>query len=55
MGNLSLKYVFCSEGDLIITMTDGVHDNFDPFFHGLSPAELGVPKKWKGTQEDSLA
>ena len=44
--NIYYRFIPCSPGDLIILMSDGVHDNIDPEHLGLTPAEAGG-----GTQE----
>lgn len=38
--NLGVYYHYCSEDDLIILCTDGIHDNFDPELCGKIPKEL---------------
>eukprot|EP01120_Amphizonella_sp_Union-15-10_P005480 TRINITY_DN1630_c0_g1_i2.p1 TRINITY_DN1630_c0_g1~~TRINITY_DN1630_c0_g1_i2.p1 ORF type:complete len:390 (-),score=69.41 TRINITY_DN1630_c0_g1_i2:82-1251(-) len=45
--NLSLYFVRCHPGDLIISMSDGVHDNLDPEQLGLNPSDLDIqiPKR----------
>jgi hypothetical protein len=40
--NLSLYYRTCEEGDIIIFVSDGVHDNLDPQLLGKTPHDLGV-------------
>ena len=40
--NLSLYYRPCEEGDIIVFLSDGVHDNFDPQLLGKTPHDLGV-------------
>ena len=40
--NLSIGSVLVQEGDMIIALSDGVHDNFDPQACGISPRELGM-------------
>lgn len=41
--NLQLYFTQCSEGDWVILLSDGVHDNLDPEQMGLNPnqCELG--------------
>jgi len=40
--NLDLYWVGCHEGDIIIVVSDGVHDNLDPQFLGRDPSEFGI-------------
>jgi hypothetical protein len=40
--NLQLGACVCDPGDLLILMTDGVADNLDPEFSGVTPEECGV-------------
>jgi len=46
--NLSLSMTLVDEGDCILLVSDGIHDNFDPQMLGFSPAELGIQhsKTW---------
>uniref|UniRef100_A0A6B2L696 PPM-type phosphatase domain-containing protein n=1 Tax=Arcella intermedia TaxID=1963864 RepID=A0A6B2L696_9EUKA len=39
--NLDMFWVGCNEGDIIMTMSDGVHDNLDPQTLGHVPSEFG--------------
>lgn len=39
--NMSLFFVSCHEGDLILAVTDGVSDNFDPVYLGRTPQSYG--------------
>lgn len=32
----------CRDKDMIILMSDGVHDNLDPQILGLTPKDLGI-------------
>ena len=41
--NLSLYSTPCVEGDIIVLLTDGIHDNFDPEFLGLPPSDFDMP------------
>jgi serine/threonine protein phosphatase PrpC len=46
--NLSLSVTLADEGDVILLLSDGVHDNLDPQMLGVSPSELGLDAKdWK--------
>eukprot|EP00013_Stygamoeba_regulata_P026753 CAMPEP_0177651744 /NCGR_PEP_ID=MMETSP0447-20121125/12724_1 /TAXON_ID=0 /ORGANISM="Stygamoeba regulata, Strain BSH-02190019" /LENGTH=829 /DNA_ID=CAMNT_0019154871 /DNA_START=49 /DNA_END=2534 /DNA_ORIENTATION=- len=38
--NLQLFYQECGVGDLLVLVSDGVHDNLDPMHLGIAPAEL---------------
>jgi len=40
--NLDLYWVGCNEGDILIAMSDGVHDNLDPQSIGLPPSDFGL-------------
>ncbi|KYQ93896.1 protein phosphatase 2C-related protein [Tieghemostelium lacteum] len=40
--NLSVFYKLCDEDDLILLLSDGVHDNLDPQQLGISPRDLGL-------------
>jgi len=40
--NLSIHYQYCVEGDIIITVTDGVHGNFDLPHQGILPIDKGL-------------
>jgi len=40
--NLTVYSSPCQEGDMILLVTDGVHDNLDPQQHGLTPADLNL-------------
>ncbi len=40
--NLRLYYVECCPGDILLLVTDGVHDNFDPEYVGKAAEEFGI-------------
>jgi len=40
--NLSVCNTTCSEGDIIIVVTDGIHDNIDPYYSGKTPKDIGI-------------
>eukprot|EP01117_Protostelium_nocturnum_P008702 TRINITY_DN3118_c0_g1_i1.p1 TRINITY_DN3118_c0_g1~~TRINITY_DN3118_c0_g1_i1.p1 ORF type:complete len:903 (+),score=235.28 TRINITY_DN3118_c0_g1_i1:180-2888(+) len=40
--NLRLQTTWCEEGDMIILMSDGVHDNFSPRSLGMLPSQIGL-------------
>eukprot|EP01090_Pellita_catalonica_P007897 TRINITY_DN1850_c0_g1_i1.p1 TRINITY_DN1850_c0_g1~~TRINITY_DN1850_c0_g1_i1.p1 ORF type:complete len:573 (+),score=89.02 TRINITY_DN1850_c0_g1_i1:91-1719(+) len=40
--NLALYFVPCHEEDLIILVSDGIHDNLDPQTLGITPEEVGI-------------
>lgn len=51
--NLSVGFVECAEGDLIVLVSDGVHDNLDPQSLGLEPREVGGPElPWSELSRD---
>lgn len=39
--NLHVGYCIVEEGDIVVLTSDGVTDNLDPEFQGISPAQLG--------------
>ena len=41
--NLSVCMRLCDRDDLVVLMSDGVHDNFDPQHFGQSPQAHGLP------------
>mmetsp|Transcript_1556 Transcript_1556/g.5485 ORF Transcript_1556/g.5485 Transcript_1556/m.5485 type:complete len:745 (+) Transcript_1556:203-2437(+) len=46
--NLEVFMSPCVEGDIIFVCSDGVHDNFDPQQHGMTPADFGLDApSWK--------
>eukprot|EP01116_Phalansterium_solitarium_P000643 TRINITY_DN10485_c0_g1_i1.p1 TRINITY_DN10485_c0_g1~~TRINITY_DN10485_c0_g1_i1.p1 ORF type:complete len:913 (+),score=258.32 TRINITY_DN10485_c0_g1_i1:60-2798(+) len=40
--NFNLYFYLCDENDVIVLVSDGVHDNFDPRLLGRTPRELGM-------------
>lgn len=55
--NLEILSAPCKEGDILLFLSDGVHDNFDPQTLGKLPKDLGLEgREWvdvdvdKGTQ-----
>ena len=40
--NLCLQSTQCSAGDYLIMLTDGVYDNLDPMYQGVSPRYCGL-------------
>jgi hypothetical protein len=40
--NLALYFRCVEEGDLVVVVSDGVHDNFDPQLMGVNPREMGI-------------
>ena len=38
--NLKLFFQPCEEGDMIVAMSDGIHDNLDPEMLGKTPPEI---------------
>jgi len=56
--NLRVHYSSCVEGDLIILVSDGVHDNLDPEYNGLNPSELSleaVSDSWEHLKDEVAA
>eukprot|EP01114_Cavostelium_apophysatum_P012568 TRINITY_DN2843_c0_g1_i1.p1 TRINITY_DN2843_c0_g1~~TRINITY_DN2843_c0_g1_i1.p1 ORF type:complete len:489 (-),score=148.62 TRINITY_DN2843_c0_g1_i1:119-1585(-) len=59
LGNVMVYYTYCEENDLIMILSDGVHDNLDPQVLGKPPRECGAQfegiKEWAefGKDEDS--
>eukprot|EP01088_Endostelium_zonatum_P017200 TRINITY_DN4955_c0_g1_i1.p1 TRINITY_DN4955_c0_g1~~TRINITY_DN4955_c0_g1_i1.p1 ORF type:complete len:477 (+),score=124.25 TRINITY_DN4955_c0_g1_i1:225-1655(+) len=47
--NLAVFTQGLDEGDLVIALTDGVYDNFDPEFLGMNPSDFGQAENstWK--------
>merc|ERR1712137_1175832 len=43
--NLEVFMSPCVTNDLIFLCSDGVHDNFDPQMHGMSPKDLGLEQE----------
>eukprot|EP00324_Dicrateria_rotunda_P004055 CAMPEP_0206160284 /NCGR_PEP_ID=MMETSP1474-20131121/6625_1 /ASSEMBLY_ACC=CAM_ASM_001110 /TAXON_ID=97495 /ORGANISM="Imantonia sp., Strain RCC918" /LENGTH=278 /DNA_ID=CAMNT_0053561533 /DNA_START=454 /DNA_END=1287 /DNA_ORIENTATION=+ len=43
--NLAAFWTTVEEGDIIASMSDGVHDNLDPQIQGLSPSDFGYPQE----------
>lgn len=41
--NLRAYFELCREGDIIVAMTDGIHDNLDPKSLGKDPSDFGYP------------
>jgi len=53
--NLRLYFSPCEADDLVMIMSDGVHDNLDPQTLGKIPADLKLPNKsWDELTHDSL-
>jgi hypothetical protein len=54
--NLKLYFMPCEPGDVLLLVSDGVHDNFDPQMLGRLPSEVGLElpsDSWEG--EESVA
>jgi len=51
--NLSVHFCPCDDDDLLILLSDGVHDNFDPVTRGLNPSDIGLPDEEWETVEDA--
>jgi len=50
--NLKLFTQYCTKGDIIFVVSDGIHDNFDPQQLGNSPRELGLSvDTWKEAEQ----
>jgi len=53
--NLRLYFAPAEEGDIIVVMSDGVHDNFDAQTLGKLPHEISLPQKtWEEFTTDGL-
>ncbi len=54
--NLHLYFSLCCEGDIIIVMSDGVHDNLDAYSLGKTPEAVGFPAgtDWKDVTPQQL-
>eukprot|EP01132_Coremiostelium_polycephalum_P008518 gene8518-10472_t len=51
--NLSVFYKLCDEGDMILLLSDGVHDNLDPQQLGLKPNDFGINSdSWDKSGQD---
>jgi len=55
--NVAVYYTNCEEDDLLLIVSDGVHDNLDPQILGIPPSEIdpvnyGNLKEWKGFTSD---
>ena len=40
--NLYLQSTKCTPGDILLLVTDGVYDNLDPMYQGVSPRDCGL-------------
>lgn len=40
--NLEIVYTVCHPGDVVLVVSDGVHDNLDPISLGKAPKDLGL-------------
>jgi len=46
--NLTILFQPCSENDMFLIVSDGIHDNLDPQYLGKSPTEINLTKeKWE--------
>ena len=52
--NLSTQVTLCHEGDILLMVSDGVHDNFDPEMRGMSPLQAGVADATSSTTWSEL-
>ncbi|KAF2078050.1 hypothetical protein CYY_000688 [Polysphondylium violaceum] len=51
--NLCLHFLPCNENDIIILISDGVHDNLDPQTIGCTPKELQLPyEQWSDMEPE---
>lgn len=56
LNNLDISFKKVKEGDFIIAMSDGVHDNFDPQSVGILPSELNLPDlPWESIDYQKLS
>jgi len=49
--NLSLSYTVCNRNDILVLCSDGVHDNLDAQYMGMSPDSCGL-SDWSGRDGD---
>lgn len=40
--NLRIQIYYCDPNDIIFMVSDGVHDNLDPYYRGLTPKEINI-------------
>lgn len=53
--NLDMQYKIIKEGDILIAVSDGVHDNLDPITIGKDPKDLGLQfETWEEIPKDVL-
>jgi len=51
--NLDLYLHPCSKGDILLLVSDGVHDNLDPQQLGKNPKEFGIDaESWKDAEDN---
>lgn len=43
--NLNSGCHICNVGDIVIAVSDGIHDNLDPVNTGKTPKDLGIETK----------
>jgi serine/threonine protein phosphatase PrpC len=53
--NLKLYFMPCEPGDVLLLVSDGVHDNFDPQMLGRLPSEVGLELKDDAWESDAQA
>jgi len=53
--NVSLHYRLCQQNDIILILSDGVHDNLDPQTLGKVPADIASEFAQDWTEVESLA
>jgi len=55
--NASIYWTICEEDDMLIVVSDGVHDNFDPQVLGKTPNQLEskCPSEWEKITDYSVA
>lgn len=51
--NLKLYFMPCEPGDVLLLVSDGVHDNFDPQMLGRLPSEVGLELKDDAWESDA--
>lgn len=53
--NLALFSCLMEEGDIVISLSDGIFDNLDPEFLGMSPSELGIDlPSWEDAEAQNV-
>jgi len=55
LSNFKLYFQLCEENDILLLVSDGLHDNFDPQLLGLRPEDIGLnSERWEDIDLDVL-